>query len=73
MAYKIGSLDPKIFTPQITVNFSYGFDTQRSMKALERTDRDVGQALELLLSECFDLPLKKSAAVLHDRCVKCRD
>ena len=28
------------------------------MKALEVTDRDVGQALELLISECFDLSLK---------------
>lgn len=29
------------------------------MKALEVTDRDVGQALELLISECFGLSLKK--------------
>ena len=38
--------------------FRYGFHPGRCMKALEVTDRDVGQALELLISECFDLSLK---------------
>ncbi len=32
------------------------------MKALEKTNRDVGEALELLVSECFDIPTKRRPA-----------
>ena len=37
------------------------------MKALEVTDKDVGQALELLISECFDLSLKRGTIDEQER------
>ncbi len=35
----------------------YGFDEKRCVSSLEQTEGDIGQALELLLSDCFNLGL----------------